>query len=1090
MYEEGDIADGPNGPLIFQGGQWVPMQANPNVIPPNPLRVAQEQAQVARQAASDQREQVRFEERNRPNLPAGYQLGPDGVAQRIPGLPDSATEAGNPEMTATTRANAINAFTATRQLDTLIADIERKFRAGPGSTKGIYGAQDYLPTPTNRRFDEAGNAVRGAAITALGFTSGQTNTAREVEMNIGPYIPAAGDYDDVILDKIQRLKELRDRARVQATTILGGVPNASGRITPVDQLSREDRERLFPAGTLQPGIGGGPDLPSGGGASGQSGPVNPTNPGGMPRLGAGEQVVFGGDQAPIIGDRLSSPQEQDIAQAIRQGDRGQALALLQRYSGAAPTQDTIRSVEQAIDYARKNPSESVSFGYGQGDQRAQQQADFERYGNYLAPEIAERQQGGVTGQIGSGARGVANSLTLGAAPYIAAGAQSLFGDETFSDRLQRARATMEADRRVNPLTTLAGEVGGGAFSALGLEATLARAGAGAGRFSGLLSSPRTADAIYGGVYAGLESGGDAGATTAGSAAGLAGGMFGRALSRPLAAGARGLNSAARRGINAFGGGVALNPTQVGNSGERAILNAARNDLTGIESGLREAAQLGVPATPADFSPGLRSLAGAAVRRSDDAARLAEDALIPRAREQIDRLGQAVERNLGPIANIPALSQRLSQQAQEAAAPLYREAYATPVPSTPEISSLLGTPFGRQALGRARTIAANERRNPETLGFALDDAGNPILNPVPINEHGALAAARSEYDNAALELRREQTKLVPQNLRGLQERVRNAEETLNSAQMALSSTPSPDAVNTSIPGYTTQTLDYVKRGMDDVLEQYRNPITNRLNLDEAGRAQNAVLRGLLSEVDALNPAYGRARAAYAGPAQSKDALMRGGDAFSLNPDLLQMQVSGQSGEQLAQMQAGYRSALMQAAERARYNTNPFEATLGTRTAERRLSTLYPESSGVADLLRQRDLEAQLARTNNSILGNSATAGRQIADENFASSPVAQGAADIGAAAITGGVPVATMLRTAANSGLRDAFKLGVGKRATRKADEIAPILFNTDPSQSLSAIRSLADRDQAYRDFVSRYQRGGRVIGGMFGAPLALPFVTQ
>lgn len=633
MYEEGDIADGPNGPLIFQGGQWVPMQANPNVIPPNPLRVAQEQAQVARQAASDQREQVRFEERNRPNLPAGYQLGPDGVAQRIPGLPDSATEAGNPEMTATTRANAINAFTATRQLDTLIADIERKFRAGPGSTKGIYGAQDYLPTPTNRRFDEAGNAVRGAAITALGFTSGQTNTAREVEMNIGPYIPAAGDYDDVILDKIQRLKELRDRARVQATTILGGVPNASGRITPVDQLSREDRERLFPAGTLQPGIGGGPDLPSGGGASGQSGPVNPTNPGGMPRLGAGEQVVFGGDQAPIIGDRLSSPQEQDIAQAIRQGDRGQALALLQRYSGAAPTQDTIRSVEQAIDYARKNPNESVSFGYGQGDQRAQQQADFERYGNYLAPEIAERQQGGVTGQIGSGARGVANSLTLGAAPYIAAGAQSLFGDETFSDRLQRARATMEADWRVNPLSTLAGEVGGGVASAGGLELGLARLGGRLGGVAGsVVGSPRTADALYGLTSAGLNSGGDTGATAVGGAVGVGGGMFGRGLARGVGRLATGVQNASAQALR--GAGVPL----TGGQAAGGILKGIEDRLSGapiIGDVIRNRRTEGLEAfNRAAFDEGLtpiNSTTGGAIREQGvEAARAARSQAYDRA----------------------------------------------------------------------------------------------------------------------------------------------------------------------------------------------------------------------------------------------------------------------------------------------------------------------------------------------------------------------------------------------------------------------------------------------------------------------------
>ncbi|MGJ3625947.1 hypothetical protein AB5I41_01420 [Sphingomonas sp. MMS24-JH45] len=87
------------------------------------------------------------------------------------------------------------------------------------------------------------------------------------------------------------------------------------------------------------------------------------------------------------------------------------------------------------------------------------------------------------------------------------------------------------------------------------------------------------------------------------------------------------------------------------------------------------------------------------------------------------------------------------------------------------------------MGKARTIAANERRDPNKMGFDLNDQGDVALTSVP----------------------------------------------------------------------SMQTIDYAKRGMDDVLERYRNPLTNRLELSDAGRAQNLVKNQFLQEADRLVPA---------------------------------------------------------------------------------------------------------------------------------------------------------------------------------------------------------------------------------------------
>jgi len=68
------------------------------------------------------------------------------------------------------------------------------------------------------------------------------------------------------------------------------------------------------------------------------------------------------------------------------------------------------------------------------------------------------------------------------------------------------------------------------------------------------------------------------------------------------------------------------------------------------------------------------------------------------------------------------------------------------------------------------------------------------------------------------------------------------------------------------GYTTQTLDYVKRGLDDILEEKSDKVTGRLQLDEYLRSVNQVRAQLVNEVDRLNPGYRAARQAYQGPAR--------------------------------------------------------------------------------------------------------------------------------------------------------------------------------------------------------------------------------
>lgn len=191
-----------------------------------------EEEQRLRQAAADRA----AAEQNKP--PAGYRWNQQGGLEPIPGGPSdpqTLQAATRPVLTAKERADAITGYNSASQLDRIVAQLEEQYKAGPGATSGIAGARDYLPLGVNQQFDSTANAARGIVGTALGFTGGQLNTATEAEQAIGPYLPRAGDKDTVIRDKIERLRSLANDARTRSVSILGGVPDANGRITPWQQ---------------------------------------------------------------------------------------------------------------------------------------------------------------------------------------------------------------------------------------------------------------------------------------------------------------------------------------------------------------------------------------------------------------------------------------------------------------------------------------------------------------------------------------------------------------------------------------------------------------------------------------------------------------------------------------------------------------------------------------------------------------------------------------------------------------------------------------------------------------------------------------
>lgn len=79
------------------------------------------------------------------------------------------------------------------------------------------------------------------------------------------------------------------------------------------------------------------------------------------------------------------------------------------------------------------------------------------------------------------------------------------------------------------------------------------------------------------------------------------------------------------------------------------------------------------------------------------------------------------------------------------------------------------------------------------------------------------------------------------------------------------------------------LDSAKKGLDAILDEYRDPTSGRVTLDQRGRAIAQLKQSLVGELDRLNPSYKAARDAYSGPSQSIDALRMGSEIFDRKPE---------------------------------------------------------------------------------------------------------------------------------------------------------------------------------------------------------------
>lgn len=153
----------------------------------------------------------------------------------------------------------------------------------------------------------------------------------------------------------------------------------------------------------------------------------------------------------------------------------------------------------------------------------------------------------------------------------------------------------------------------------------------------------------------------------------------------------------------------------------------------------------------------------------------------------------------------------------------------------------------------------------------------------------------------------------------------------------------------------QTLDYVKRGLDDVLEGYRDSTTGRLALDTEGRAVQSVLNDFRGELDRINPAYASARSAFADSARLQDAADLGEKFLTMEADQFAAAVARLGPQERQIAQAAARRAVERAAGTQGAAPGVAQRLAGGREQGARNAALLDDPRAMESAMRaERDL----------------------------------------------------------------------------------------------------------------------------------------
>lgn len=505
-------------------------------------------------------------------------------------------------------------------------------------------------------------------------------------------------------------------------------------------------------------------------------------------------------------------------------------------------------------------------------------------------------------------------------------------------------------------------------------------------------------------------------------------------------------------------------------------------LTEVMDVLNTARTTGKPMTLADAGgTNVNALAGYVTRQPGEASSTARELLKARDQGAAARLSKDIEQHITSGPSMKQTADALTTARSSAAKPLYEEAMKPG--STAPLQDQFNAEFGRiqsersvasKALADAERGVTGTAARQSLTGMFGDRAMRGAESRAGAQE--AVTAARAkltqlDQDEAKVtEVLRESQRagaagerggvwspriqqflddpIVKQGInKGLQvQRLESlaAGKPFNARDYAVTGVGQDgEPVVAKVPNM--RLLDSAKKGLDEILEGYRDKTTGRLVLDQRGRAIEQVRQAFVGELDRLNPSYKAARASWSGPAQSLDAMKSGSEIFNRKPEEIADFVKRLSPNDKEFYKLGVADKLRERIAKTGIGGDEAKKVVGNEWMKAQLRPVFDSQADFDKFMNAATMESKMFDTAFRLKGGSQTAERTAADHAFG--------ADVEAAAHGVGAAknVASMnFLGAARDMWRMKQALGWRKNAAMNA-EIAKLLF--DPALTQDALQS-------------------------------------
>lgn len=248
------------------------------------------------------------------------------------------------------------------------------------------------------------------------------------------------------------------------------------------------------------------------------------------------------------------------------------------------------------------------------------------------------------------------------------------------------------------------------------------------------------------------------------------------------------------------------------------------------------------------------------------------------------------------------------------------------------------------------------------------------------------------------------------------------------------------------------LDAAKRGLDEILNDSRNPLTGQLERNQYVNAVDRVRAEYLKELDRVNPSYAAAREAWAGPTQALAAMRQGQNFREMRPELVGQTLGGMSPGEQDFFRLGAADNLRTGVGRTGTATPLIGANAvnqrGADYLKQQIRPLFPDQAAYERFINNASNENLIFSNTNKFIGNSLTAGRIAEDHGggHAASPLANLIG--GVSALSAGEPVAGTGLIARGLSLMKS-PMENTNPAVRAA--AARMLFSADPAQNAQTL---------------------------------------